>query len=76
MKAGPETARSPGAGEIGRGVLRPYGVKAPDRPGLDRPSIPGGAVTDHDQLFKSLFQEFFGDLLRIVAPGKAPRFCW
>jgi len=30
-------------------------------------------VTDHDQLFKSLFQEFFGDLLRIVAPELAAR---
>ena len=30
-------------------------------------------MTDHDQLFKNLFQEFFGDLLRIVAPELAQR---
>ncbi len=30
-------------------------------------------MTDHDQFFKNLFQEFFGDLLRIVAPELAPR---
>jgi hypothetical protein len=30
-------------------------------------------VTDHDQFFKNLFQEFFGDLVRIVAPELAAR---
>ncbi len=30
-------------------------------------------MTDHDQFFKNLFQEFFGDLLRIVAPDLAAR---
>jgi hypothetical protein len=30
-------------------------------------------MTDHDQFFKNLLQEFFGDLLRIVAPDLAPR---
>ena len=30
-------------------------------------------MTDHDQFFKNLLQEFFGDLLRIVAPELAPR---
>ncbi len=30
-------------------------------------------MTDHDQFFKNLFQEFFGDLLRIVAPELAGR---
>ncbi len=28
-------------------------------------------MTDHDQLFKNLFQEFLGDLVRIVAPELA-----
>ena len=30
-------------------------------------------MTDHDQLFKSLIQEFLGDLLRIVVPQLAAR---
>lgn len=30
-------------------------------------------MTDHDQLFKHLFQEFFGDLLRIVTPEVAAK---
>ena len=30
-------------------------------------------MTDHDQLFKNLFQEFFADLLRIVAPELAAK---
>ena len=30
-------------------------------------------MTDHDQFFKNLLQEFFGDLLRIVAPELAVR---
>ncbi len=30
-------------------------------------------MTDHDQFFKNLFQEFFGDLVRIVAPELAGR---
>ncbi len=30
-------------------------------------------MTDHDQLFKNLFQVFFGDLVRIVAPGLAEK---
>ena len=30
-------------------------------------------MTDHDQFFKNLFQEFFGDLLRIVAPELAEK---
>ena len=30
-------------------------------------------MTDHDQFFKNLLQEFFGDLLRIVVPELAPR---
>ena len=29
-------------------------------------------MTDHDQFFKNLLQEFFGDLLRIVVPELAP----
>ncbi len=28
-------------------------------------------MTDHDRFFKNLFQELFGDLLRIVAPDLA-----
>ncbi len=30
-------------------------------------------MTDHDQFFKNLFQEFFGDLVRLVAPELAAR---
>lgn len=30
-------------------------------------------MTDHDQFFKNLLQEFFGDLLQMVAPELASR---